>query len=298
MKILVVGSKGFIGSHVAAVFATTFNYQVHECDVVVDYVNPNYHIIDATNADYHDLFKQFEFDACINCSGAASVPDSIVHPLRDYTLNTVNVFKLLDAIRLFQPGCKFINLSSAAVYGNPCCLPVKENDRLMPISPYGIHKMQAEIIGKEFFDQYAIANCSLRIFSAYGAGLKKQILWDIFQKAKQSDDIELFGSGNESRDFIHVHDVAIAINKCLMKADFRGEAINIGNGKEVPVSEIVHTFLSFFPKPKAVRFTGTVKSGDPKYWKADNSLLLSLGFNTSVDLEKGLQQYFNWASTL
>lgn len=182
MKVLVIGSKGFIGSHVATLFEEMYGYEVHECDVAVDYAKNNYHLIDATNADYHQVFRNNYFDACINCAGAASVSDSILNPLRDYTLNTYNVFKILDAIRLFQPDCKFVNLSSAAVYGNPHRLPVQENLDLIPVSPYGVHKLHAEMIGEEFYNYYNIPNCSLRIFSAYGPRLKKQLLWDIFQK--------------------------------------------------------------------------------------------------------------------
>ncbi len=100
MNILIIGSKGFIGSHCVKYFSKKHN--VWECDVVPDYVSKNYFIVDATNADYNDIFQQQEFDVCINCSGASSVPDSIEKPQRDFILNTVNVYKQLDAIRRFN----------------------------------------------------------------------------------------------------------------------------------------------------------------------------------------------------
>jgi UDP-glucose 4-epimerase len=298
MKVLVIGSKGFIGSYVASHFATCYNHEVYECDVVVDYERPNYHIIDATNADYHTLFQKIRFDACINCSGASSVPDSLIHPLRDYTLNTYNVFKILDAIRLYQPDCKFINMSSAAVYGNPQQLPIKEGLPLSPISPYGIHKKHAETIGEEFYSIYNIPNCSLRIFSAYGAGLKKQLFWDVFQKGRKSDRVELFGTGMESRDFIYVDDIVSAIHCCLMNAKFNGEAINIASGKETTISQAVHTFFDMFPKKKEVVFNGKVKEGDPLYWKADVSALQFMGYKPSINLPGGLEKYFTWVNQL
>jgi dTDP-glucose 4,6-dehydratase/UDP-glucose 4-epimerase len=265
---------------------------------MVDYAKENYYLIDATNADYHSIFQNNSFDVCINCSGAASVPDSLIHPLRDFTLNTYNVFKLMDAIRLFQPFCKFINLSSAAVYGNPQQLPVVEDLVLNPISPYGMHKMQAEMIGRGFYQHYNIANCSLRIFSAYGAGLKKQILWDVYHKARKSDKIELFGTGQESRDFIYVDDVVAAINHCIHKAKFQGEAINIANGHEVTISQVVTTFLSSYFPGKLVYFNGKAKQGDPLYWKADITTLKAMGYTPGVDLNKGLQKYYTWISQL
>jgi UDP-glucose 4-epimerase len=181
MNILVIGSKGFIGSHVLHYFKEQ-EHVVFGCDVVVDYTQENYFLIDTANADFQELFETTPFDVCINCSGAASVPDSIIHPQRDFELNVNNVFKLLDAIRKQQPSCKFINLSSAAVYGNPAVLPVKEDAALLPVSPYGLHKQMAESVLREFYTQFNISTLSLRIFSVYGPGLQKTTFLGSLQK--------------------------------------------------------------------------------------------------------------------
>ncbi len=298
MKVLVIGSKGFIGSAVASQFPPRFGYEVFECDVAVDYSRKNYFLIDATNADYHSLFRDFRFDACINCSGAANVSDSLMNPLRDYTLNAFNVFKLLDAIRIHQPGCKFLNLSSAAVYGNPVELPVNEMMVPQPVSPYGEHKFQAELIAREFYNYYKIPSCSVRIFSAYGPGLKKQLFWDIYKKATAFEVIELFGTGQESRDFIYIDDLVNAIHCCLNHAGFEAEVINIANGEEVSVQHAVTTFLSFFPGKKEIYFSKTAKQGDPLYWKADISLLKSMGYKASAGLATGLENYYSWIKQL
>src|SRR6476620_7395882 len=141
MKILVIGSKGFIGLNVYD-FLKKNNYEVLGCDVVTDYTDKNYFQIDATNSDFHHIFEKKNIGVYINCSGAASVPLSLEFPLKDFSLNTLNVFKILEAIRTYRPKCKFINLSSAAVYGNPDSLPIKEEAVLKPLSPYGIHKKQ------------------------------------------------------------------------------------------------------------------------------------------------------------
>ncbi|WP_184542708.1 NAD-dependent epimerase/dehydratase family protein [Mucilaginibacter sp. FT3.2] len=298
MKILIVGSKGFIGSSLAVYFSKNINYEVFECDVAVDYQKKNYIVIDASNSDFHTVFSENNFDLCINCSGAASVPDSIIHPLRDYNLNTYNVFKMLDAIRLHQPKCKFINLSSAAVYGNPLTLPVKESFLPAPISPYGNHKLQAEMICKEFFDYYSIQSCSLRIFSAYGVGLTKQLLWDLNKKFVTSDVIELFGTGKESRDFINIKDLLIAIECCLNANKFDADIINIANGVEITVQQIVDIFKQHFSETKQVKFNGIVKAGDPLYWRADVTLLKSLGYSPTVAIEDGIAEYIRWAKTI
>lgn len=294
MRILIIGSKGFIGAHAVDFFKAQADTEVFECDVMVDYEKVNYFLIDATNSDYQNIFQHNPFDVCINCSGAASVPDSIKNPFRDFTLNTYNVVKMLDAIRLNQPECKFINLSSAAVYGNPAELPVHEQLPLNPISPYGIHKMQAEQVCQTYSNFYNLPTCSLRIFSAYGNGLKKQLFWDIYQKAKNSDDIEVFGTGKETRDFIHVDDVVRAIQYCVNKAAFNGEVINIANGTEITIEDAVNSFLSFFPGEKIAHFNKITKKGDPLNWRADISLLSDMGYAPTITIQQGLEKYFTW----
>lgn len=298
MKVIIIGSKGFIGSHLTTFYKGRKNDIVFECDVVVDYAQENYFLIDATNANYQDIFKNNQFDLCINCSGAASVPDSLTNPLRDFTLNTYNVAKLLEAIRLSQPNCKFINLSSAAVYGNPSQIPISEQHTPKPISPYGVHKLQAEQVCKMFFDIYKIPTCSLRIFSAYGNGLKKQLFWDVFKKASKGDVLEMFGTGSETRDFIHVDDVVRAIEITANHAGFTGEIVNIANGQEIKIKDAVETFLSLFKEQKTARFNSVVKEGDPLYWQADISSLRAMGYTPSVSLQKGLENYYLWINQL
>ncbi|MDI1318538.1 NAD-dependent epimerase/dehydratase family protein [Flavobacterium sp.] len=293
MKILVIGSKGFIGFSVYNFF-TQNNHEVFGCDVVTDYVDKNYFQIDATNSDYHQIFEKNEFDVCINCSGAASVPLSLEFPLKDFSLNTLNVFKILDAIRTYQPKCRFINLSSAAVYGNPESLPIKEDAVLKPLSPYGIHKRQAEQICKEFYDYYQIPTCSARIFSAYGNGLKKQLLWDLFNKFNSQQTVELFGTGDETRDFIHVDDIVQAINLIIHNADFVGESINLANGEEYSIKFIAELYKTNLKSDQLIKFNKVVKAGDPLNWKADISILKSMGYHPTISIEKGINDYIVW----
>ena len=95
MKILIIGSKGFIGSHCVDYFSQ--GHEVWGCDVILDYNTPNYISIDAVDSDFLGIFEQRQYDVCINCSGAASVPFSLDKPFNDFKLNTLNVFKLLEA---------------------------------------------------------------------------------------------------------------------------------------------------------------------------------------------------------
>ena len=293
-KILVVGSKGFIGSHTLLNFTTIDDFEVWGCDVINDYNAENYFVIDASNSDFEELFQQKDFDFCVNCSGSASVQDSLIHPLRDYYLNAVNVFKLLEAIRKYTPTCKFINISSAAVYGNPGKLPIVENAELQPLSPYGIHKLQAEQTCEAFYKFYQINTCSLRIFSAYGRGLKKQLFWDIGQKSVNSKEIILFGSGNESRDFIHVLDIVQAVEVVVKNAEYNGTVYNVANSVEVTVVHAADKLLNSLGWKGRLAFNSQQRKGDPLNWQADIRKLKALGYQQKITIEEGLNDYAKW----
>ncbi|NNE14183.1 MAG: NAD-dependent epimerase/dehydratase family protein [Saprospiraceae bacterium] len=292
MKILIIGSKGFIGAHCVSYFSKA--HAVWQCDVVSDYVSDNYFIVDATNADYANVFQSQNYDLCINCSGAASVPDSIKNPHRDFTLNVVNVHKQLDAIRQYNPNCKYINFSSAAVYGNPTELPIKEAAETHPISPYGHHKKLAEAVCETFYKAYNISTCSLRIFSAYGPGLQKQLFWDLNKKAAGHTSVSLFGTGDETRDFIYISDLLEAINTVVNTSSFRSDVINVASGKESAIKDVVATFYGLLSKEVSYNFRGEEREGDPSHWQADISKLQQFGFQPKVSIEDGLKHYVAW----
>lgn len=297
IKILIIGSKGFIGSYLVRYF-TGLNYDVWQCDIVNDYNSIKYFQIDATNSDYKVIFEQQKFDVCINCSGAASVPDSLIHPHRDFLLNTVNVYAMLDAIRIYNHGCRFINLSSAAVYGNPKVLPIRESHELTPMSPYGCHKLMSEQILKEFSTEFHEKTCSLRIFSAFGIGLKKQLFWDMNKKMEAAYDAEFWGTGDESRDFIHVNDIAQVILLAIEHTNFNGEAINVANGVQTTIRECAYLYARLKNFSGDIIFNGNVREGDPRFWQADISMITKWGYKQTITLEQGLKEYIKWAENI
>lgn len=291
MNILIIGSKGFIGANCLKHFKT--DHTVYGCDIFAA-DEENYFQIDPSNTDFNEIFSIRQYDVCINCSGAASVPWSMTHPLQDFELNTLNVFKILDSIARHQPQCKFLNLSSAAVYGNPESLPIKENSAIKPLSPYGWHKYYAELICKEFAEGKNIPTCSLRVFSAYGEGLKKQLFWDLYQKSKKESKVQLFGTGNESRDFIYIGDLVRLIELVITIAPFKGESINAANGEEIFLKDAVSMFYSIIQKGTEYIFPGGIREGDPLNWRADISIIRSFGYQPGFGFEQGLLNYFEW----
>lgn len=292
MKILIIGSKGFIGSHCVDYFSQ--GYEVWGCDVILDYNTPNYISIDAVDSDFLGIFEQRQYDVCINCSGAASVPFSLEKPFNDFKLNTLNVFKLLEAIRKHAPNCKFITMSSAAIYGNPESLPIKENQAIKPVSPYGYHKVMAENICEEYSRFWNIQTCCLRIFSAYGPRLKKQLFWDLYQKIVNDDTPTLWGTGRESRDFIYISDIVRIIDLAISHSKFNGEVVNVANGKQIEIAEVAETVRKVSGTKKTIIFNGAERKGDPINWEADISIIKSWGYKSSVELETGINCYLQW----
>lgn len=292
MKILIVGSKGFIGNHCVDYFSR--EHEVWGCDVVLDYNNSRYIPIDSVDSDFLEIFDQHTFDVCINCSGAANVPFSLQKPFNDFKLNTLNVFKLLEAIRMYAPQCKFITMSSAAVYGNPESLPIVEAQQRVPVSPYGYHKVMAEMICEEFSRFWGLKTCCLRIFSAYGPGLKKQLFWDLYHKIKEQDEPTLWGTGRESRDFIYINDIVKIVELAMTHSKFNGEVVNVANGKQITIAKIAETVRQVSGTGKSVRFNGEERKGDPINWEADISVIKSWGYQPSIELEEGVTKYIDW----
>ncbi len=295
MRVLIIGSEGFIGK-AAAVFFETKGHQVF-CVDILEKSDSRYHRVSPVPVSFSDVFDHFEsIDICINASGAANVQQSFIDTPGDFQLNAYNVLLIAEAIRRLQPHCKLINLSSAAVYGNPKQLPVCETSIAMPLSPYGWHKLMSEHICREYTEQFGIKTQSLRIFSTYGDGQKKLLFWDVYQKITKSSDntIELFGTGEETRDFIYIEDVMCALDCVINNAPFDGTAINIANGVPVSINEAVSIFLAEAAPCFKIRYTGNNKQGDPLYWHADIGKLQSLGYNPRVTLHEGLKVTWKW----
>ncbi len=294
MNFLIIGSRGFIGAHLTA-HLREVGHKVTECDVHTEYGDADYIQVSVVDTQFDHVFSDRKYDACVNCSGAASVSDSFINPARDFLLNVSNVQRILIALSKYQPQCKLVNLSSAAVYGNPVSLPLIEEMPLSPISPYGFHKKLSEEILEQFSILNEVRTTSLRIFSAYGNGLKKQILWDLYQKMKGSQHVELFGTGNETRDFVHVMDLVRAIALVLAQDELPSHVVNLASGQEISIRELAERFGKAMDWVGKIHFSNSERTGDPDNWRADISKLISLGFTPVVTLDSGLKMYAEWA---
>lgn len=299
MKILVIGSEGFIGSFCVKNFLTK-GFIVYGCDLV-DYKTQNYIYtkISRLNPDFDFLFENQNYDFCINAAGNGSVPISIEHPLTDFDANCSDVIRLLELIRTKSPRCKYLHISSAAVYGNPKSFPVHETANPYPLSPYGWHKLIAEKICEEYSTLYNINIAVVRPFSVFGPGLRKQLFWDLYQKSKQADEkIELWGDGTESRDFIYITDLVNAIELILISKTKIYEIFNLATGTETTIKEIAELFYENLNVVKNLYFNNYSKPGDPKNWKASIDKLKKLGFTQETEIAKGIKLTSEWIKKL
>jgi UDP-glucose 4-epimerase len=296
--VLVTGAAGFLGRYVSRHFSEQ-GWNVIGIDNVPAENAPlsdlsTYHSMKLPDAALTDFLRKNSPNVCIHCAGSASVGLSVTDPARDFYINTVLTFEMLNALRLHAPQCQFILLSSAAVYGNPRILPVSELHPPDPISPYGYHKWQCEQLCREFAGVYGLKTASLRIFSAYGPGLHRQVLWDICRKAIVQKSLTLQGTGKESRDFIHALDIARAISIVLEKAPMTGEVYNVASSQEVTIRELSYMVLDALHLLIEPSFDGVLPAGTPLNWKADISKINTLGFATSIPLQKGIKTFTDW----
>ena len=292
MKILIIGVNGFIGSHSFSYFKSK-GHKVYGC-ATRGIPSKRLFIVDKFNADFDSIFKEHKFDVCVNAAGSSGVSFSIQEPEKDYQLNVGIIRKVLIAIREHSPKTKLVHLSSAAVYGNPKSLPIKESAPTNPISPYGHHKLQSEEICAEFYKEYAIPTISLRIFSVYGPGLRKQLFWDIYQKSIQSSKLDLFGTGKETRDYIFIEDLLNAISLIIEKSEFKNEVINVANGIEVTIKKAADILIKELGSGNKINFNGENRKGDPLNWRADIGKLKGLGYKPTRDIESGLSKLAKW----
>lgn len=299
MKVLITGISGFIGHHVADKFSG-LDYEIVGIDNEKKDCIFRTYVIDLLKDDIAIVLKSEKPDIIIHCAGLASVPYSFAHPEEDIQLNTVMVQRILFAMKECNMGnIRFIMLSSAAVYGQPMHLPVCETDELNPMSPYALHKKMAEDICLYFIRNFDFDIKIARIFSAYGPGLKKQIFWDMLQKINNDGQLNLFGTGNESRDYIFIEDIVEAIYLIAVNDTLNYIFWNVANGQEIFIKDLARLFVQKKKIPyNKIVFNGSIREGDPLNWCADISRLALIGYKRQVSIEEGIDRYIRWAERL
>ncbi len=240
------------------------------------------------------LLAELRPELIMHCAGTASVGGSFVDPVRDFADTVVITEHLLASIATHSPTTRVVLLSSAAVLGEPAEQPASETTSTGPISPYGFHKLMCETLCAEYFSLWGVPTVVARPFSVYGPGLRRQLLWDVYQKWLTSDTIQLDGDGEETRDFVYIDDLVRALLTIAEQSAFRAECIHIGTGEAVTVRSMATALMAALGTPKPIHFSGHRRVGDPRRWQADNRRLQALGMHTWTPVDAGVRQYAEW----
>lgn len=296
--ILITGAGGFLGGQLAGQL-DVLGYRVISCarraPAPTQPAGARCYVTSFPDSSFERILQRESPDWLIHCAGPARVDRSFIDPEGDYFANVVVTQSVLDALAAQSPRTKVIFLSSGAVYGQPQELPITERTPARPISPYGHHKLACEALCHSHHRRTGATVAILRVFSAYGIGLRKQVLWDICEKARSSTVLTLDGTGRERRDFIHVDDLTRIVVFLMARHGPALDVLNVASGRSVSIAEIAHLIVRTLGTDYRVQFSGRSRPGVPPCWEVDVQSLAGLGMRQFVPFEIGLPDFVKWA---
>ena len=299
-RVLVTGGAGFIGTHLVRRLLT----DGADVTVVDDLSAPSSRAV-PSNVSWHrlrlpdprfaELVAGGGFDRLYHLAGAAYVPPSIDDPAGDLRNNAEVTLSVLEAVRRGSPGTRVLYTSSAAVYGSPVALPISESSPVAPVSPYGVSKYTAEQYVSLYAGLHRLRTASLRLFSVFGPGQRKQVVYDLIARlAADPERLEVIGDGSETRDFVFIEDVVEAAVIAMHRGALSGEVYNVASGTGASIRDLVGEVTAVLGVTPAVSFTGTVRPGDALHWVADIDRLRALGYTPAVSLHEGVRRVAAW----
>lgn len=300
MNVLITGISGFLAGYLHRNFVNQGHqvFGISRSPLEEEIHGVKVHVLQLPDPKIYQLIKIIQPQLVIHAAGTASVPESVIHPYDDFSISVPGTAMLLDALRQHQPHAHFIFLSSAAVYGNPDELPIIETKTQQPISPYGYHKWMGELLCQEYANLYGLKCSVLRIFSAYGIGLQRQVIYEMTKKLIKSNKNRtmsiFFGTGNESRDFIHASDVVEAIQCIMHRETEQFEVFNGASGVETKIGDLAKLIQKQVGEKANFIFNGEIRKGDPLNWSADITSLQQLGFQPKITIESGVEELVKW----
>jgi len=302
MRVMVTGAGGFLGSHLCQYFGERGNAIAavgrFAGDAAISSAYPGLELLAGMTLPdpaFVRAVTAFKPDVVVHAAASAKVADSVARPYFDFQQSVDVCAFVLDTVRQHAPSAAFVLLSSAAVYGNPSDLPIREDAPCAPMSPYGYHKWLCELVVEEYRSLFGVRASVLRIFSAYGERLGRQVVHDVARQMLEGQgDVKVFGTGAESRDFVHARDVAHAVECALTASAGQPATYNVGSGVETTVQELVTILARVLNCDRRVMFTDEKLPGYPTNWRADMTRLEGLGFRPKVGLESGLAKYGRW----
>lgn len=206
-----------------------------------------------------------EVDVIFHLAAQVSVPYSMENPAEDFKTNAYGTLNILELAR--KKDARVVYASSAAVYGKPAKTPTPENSPLNPISFYGLSKLVGENYCNMYIDKYGLEASIMRIANAYGPRCHGVIADFLLKIRKNPRQLEIIGSGLQSRDFVHVSDVVEALILSATSKEALGQTFNVGFGKTMKVIDLAKILL------KMLKLKETVVTTTSKSWEGDVEII-------------------------
>ncbi|MFC1894967.1 NAD-dependent epimerase/dehydratase family protein [Candidatus Dependentiae bacterium] len=297
-RVLVTGGAGFIGSYIVEELIKN-NAKVTILDNFSSgNINNLYNNITEINIIYGDITNPFtclkatkNIDIVFHLAALISVPLSTKNPQKCNLINIEGTKNLLEACRKNDVK-KFIFSSSSAVYGNKkekC----NEDDKVNPESQYAKSKVAGEEICKYYYENYGINTTCLRYFNVYGErqnpnGNYAAVVAKFTHNLKTNTPIVIYGDGKQTRDFIHVSEVAKANLKISIQPNLNGDVFNIATGKSINLLELIDQLEKEINTKKTKLILQPERTGDIKYSVANCEKYKKLELFNSIELNNSL----------
>ncbi len=309
MNVLITGGAGFIGSNLAT---EILKMEDLEKLTIIDNLSTGklenipksdkIEFIDGDISDKKILEKSFKdgFDYVFHLAAIASVKKSVIEPAKTHKINFDSTLNLLELIKKQREIKRFVFASSAAVYGNNPNLPCKEENRINPISPYGIDKYSSEQYAICYGNIFNVPFTIFRFFNVFGINQDPSSEYSgvisIFTNAfflNEEPEITIYGDGSQTRDFIYIKDIITLLKSTMDSSEAEGKVLNACTGSEISIIEIV-TLLERITGKKAKITYQNEREGDIKRSFGDNSKIKELKILTNfTGIYDGLKMILN-----
>jgi UDP-glucuronate 4-epimerase len=312
MKILVTGSAGFIGMHVAKMlledrcevvgldnFNDYYSVQLKRDRHALLTAHPNYRGFEGDLCDaplLARIFKEHRFDAVCHLAAQAGVRYSIINPQAYQKSNLEGFLNILECCRHARVP-RLVYASSSSVYGGNTKLPFSERDPVeTPVSLYAATKRANELMAHTYVHLYGMQAIGLRFFTVYGPwGRPDMAAWLFTEAILKRQPIKVFNQGNLSRDFTYVDDIIYGVKASLFeKALGPCEILNLGNHKPEDLMEFIGVLARCLGVEPIMDFQ-PMQPGDVLSTFADTTLARTrLGFEPRVSIADGLPRFVTW----
>lgn len=311
MKICVVGGAGFIGSNfihyminkyrdieVTCIDALTYAGNLENLDLVRENINFRFYrgnILDVKFLD--EVFKKESFDVVVNFAAESHVDRSLYMGKLFLESNIIGVKNLMDAC-LNHNVKRFHQVSTDEVYGDLSLddpRSFKEGDILNPSSPYSVSKASADMLCMSYLRTFKLPLTISRCSNNYGPyQFPEKLIPVTIVNAIKGNKVPIYGKGDNVRDWIHVYDHSIAIDKIIRDGKV-GEIYNISSGHEVNNITLVKTILDILGKDHSLIHHIEDRLGHDVRYSLDSSKIRDeLSFQCKIDFKEGIESTVNW----